>query len=93
VGFFYGWEILALDCCWIEPAQGTGSDRKDAKAVTVKRGSFFSGRASHSAGLSTSAAAGPSSRRSRGTFGFDGVPTNRSGIGPPWPAVTPQRCG
>ena len=61
------------------------------KAVTVKRGSFISGRASRSAGLSTSAAAGPSSRRSRGTFGFDVVPTNRSGIGPPWPAPTCPR--
>jgi hypothetical protein len=33
----------------------------------------------------------------RGTFGFDVVPTNRSGIGLPcvefWPGVTPQRCG
>ena len=56
------------------------------KAVTVKRGSFFYGRASRSAGQRTSAAAGPSSRRSRGTFGFDVVPTNRSGIGSPWPA-------
>ncbi|MGC0942105.1 hypothetical protein WKH32_19520 [Pantoea agglomerans] len=35
---------------------------------------FFSGRASRSAGQRTSAAAGPPSRRSRGTFGFDVVP-------------------
>ncbi|MGC1004496.1 hypothetical protein H0Z11_17600 [Pantoea agglomerans] len=34
----------------------------------------FFWRASRIAGQRTSAAAGPSSRRSRGTFGFDGVP-------------------
>ncbi|WP_208612758.1 hypothetical protein, partial [Pantoea conspicua] len=31
------------------------------------------------------------SRRSRGTFGFDVVPTNRSGIGLPWPAPNSPR--
>ncbi len=56
-----------------------------------KTAAFLCGLACRSAGLSTAAAAGPSSRRSRGTFGFDVVPTNRSGIGLPWPAPNSPR--
>ncbi|MGC1064317.1 hypothetical protein WKH44_23900, partial [Pantoea agglomerans] len=46
--------------------------------------------ASRSAGQRTSAAAGPSSRRSRGTFGCDVVPTNSPRF-PAWTSGSPSR--